>query len=217
MTYYKRKACLPVRQGMTLIELLLAIAVTAIVMQGFTYLFVRTWETNRFILEMGLASSMAQRANNKLVTDLRGIQQSDHGAFPIAEATGMSLTIYSDIEDDGVVERVHYYLDLASDELRVGITNPTNTQPVTYPNGDQETRVLARYVVNASNDPIFYYYNDDYPGDTTNNPLTLPTSLANIQLVRIKLYINIQPITAPNNVYIESFVDLRNLHYYEST
>lgn len=203
--------------GMTLIELLLAIAVVSIVMQGFTTLFIRTWDTNKFILEMGLASAMAQHANNKLVTDLRGIQQSDHGAFPIAEATSMSLTIYSDIEDDGVVERVHYYLDQASDELRVGITNPTNTQPATYPSGDQETRVLARYVVNASNDPIFYYYNDDYPGDTTTNPLTLPTSLANIQLVRIRLFINIDPIKAPNNVYIESFVDLRNLHYYESS
>lgn len=207
----------PHPKGMTLIELILAIAVVSIVMQGFTLLFIRTWDTNKFILEMGLASALAQHANNKLVTDLRGIQQSDHGAFPIAEATSMSLTIYSDIEDDGVVERVHYYLDQASDELRVGITNPTSAQPVTYPNGDQETRVLARYIVNASNDPIFYYYNDDYPGDTTNNPLTLPTSLANIQLVRIRLFINIDPIKAPNNVYVESFVDLRNLHYYESS
>ncbi len=203
---------------MTLVELLLAIAVVSIVMQGFTYLFIKTWDTNKFILEMGMASAMAQRANNKLIIDLRGIQQSDHGAFPIAEATNMSLTIYSDIEDDGVVERVHYYLDEASDELRVGITNPdTSTQPSAYPGGDQETRVLARYVVNASNDPVFYYYNDDYPGDTTNNPLTLPTSLSNIQLVRIRLFINIDPIKAPNNIYVESFVDLRNLHYYESS
>lgn len=206
------------KKGMTLIELLLAIAVTGIVMQAFTYFFIRTWDTNKYILELGLASAMAHRANNKIIIDLRGIQQSDHGAFPIAEATSMSLTIYSDIEDDGTVERVRYYLDQASDELRVGITNPdTSTQPATYPSGDQETRVLARHVVNASNDPIFYYYNDDYPGDTTANPLVLPTSLANIQLVKIKLYVNIDPIRAPNNVYMESFVDLRNLHYYESS
>lgn len=204
-------------RGMTLIELLIAIAVMGIIMQAFTYLFVRTWETNRYILELGLASSMAQRALNKLVIDLRGIQQSDHGAFPIAAATSSSLTIYSDIEDDGVVERVRYYLDDATDELRMGITNPTAATPVTYPVNDEETRVVARYVVNASNDPVFYYYNDDYPGDTVNNPLTLPTSLSNIQLVRIKLLINIQPLTAPNNVYIESFVDIRNLHYYEAS
>jgi hypothetical protein len=128
----------------------------------------------------------------------------------------MSLTIYSDIEDDGVVEKVHYYLDQASDQLRVGITNPTSAVPPTYPSGDETTYVLAYYIVNEATDPIFYYYNDDYPGDTTNNPLSLPTSLANIQLVRIKLLINIDPIKAPNNVYIESFVDLRNLHDYES-
>lgn len=202
---------------MTLIELLLAIAVMGIVMQGFTLLFINAWNTNKFTLEMGLASAMAQRAANKVIVDLRGIQQSDHGAFPIAEASAQSLTIYADIEDDGVVERVHYYLDQASDELRVGITNPdTSTQPATYPAGDQETRVIARYVVNPSNDPIFYYYNNDYPGDTTNNPLTLPTSLSNIQLIRVRLFINIDPVRAPNNIYIESFVDLRNLHYYDA-
>jgi prepilin-type N-terminal cleavage/methylation domain-containing protein len=203
-------------KGLTLIELLVVLFIIGAIMQGFTYLFVRTWETNKFILELGLASSMAQRANNKLVVDLRGIQQSDSGTFPIAEATNMSLTIYSDIEDDGVVERVHYYLDQASDELRVGITNPTSAVPPTYPSGDEIMYVLAPYVVNESTDPIFYYYNEDYPGDTTNNPLSLPTSLANIQMVRIKLFINIKPITAPENVYIESFVDLRNLHDYES-
>jgi hypothetical protein len=203
-------------KGLTLIELLVALFVVGLVMQGFTLLFVRTWDTNKFILETGLASAMAQRANNKLVIDLRGIQQSDNGTFPISEATNMSLTIYSDIEDDGVVERVHYYLDEASDELRVGITNPDSSVPPDYPSGDEETRVLARYIVNESTDPVFYYYNDDYPGDTTNNPLTLPTSLANIQLVRIKLLINIDPIRAPNNIYVESFVDLRNLHDYES-
>lgn len=218
MRQLARKRLFATQSGMTLIELLIAIAIVGIIMEGFTLLFIRAWNTNKFILETGLASAMASRANNKLVIDLRGIQQSDHGAFPIVEAGNMSLTVYSDIEDDGVVERVHYYLDDASDELRVGITNPDfSTQPATYPSGDQETRVLARYVVNPSNDPIFYYYNDDYPGDATNNPLTLPTSLANIQLVRIRLLINIDPVRAPNNIYIESFVDLRNLHYYEAT
>jgi prepilin-type N-terminal cleavage/methylation domain-containing protein len=63
-------------KGLTLIELLIALFIVGAVMQGFTYLFLRAWDTNKFILELGLASSMAQRANNKLVVDLRGIQQS---------------------------------------------------------------------------------------------------------------------------------------------
>lgn len=204
-------------KGLTLIELLMALFIVGLVMQGFTLLFLRTWDTNKFILETGLASTMAQRANNKIIVDLRGIQQSDNGTFPIVEAAAQSLTIYTDIEDDGAVERVHYYLDQASDELRVGIRNPnTSVQPPTYANGDETTYVLAKYIVNASNDPVFYYYNDDYPGDTTNNPLTLPTNLGNIQLIKVRLLINIDPIKAPNNIYIESFVDLRNLHDYES-
>ncbi len=74
---------------------------------------------------------------------------------------------------------------------------------------------VTNYVVNESDNPIFYYYNDDYPGDTTNNPLSTPASVGNIQMVRVKLLININPVHAPDNVNIESFVDLRNLHDYE--
>jgi prepilin-type N-terminal cleavage/methylation domain-containing protein len=203
-------------KAFTLIELLIAIAVALLITQGFTSLFVQTWETNKFILETGLASSLAQRTNNKIVKELRGVQQSASGSYPVVSAGDFDLTVYDDIDDDGVVERVHYYLDGTSDEMRMGITEPnTGTLPVTYPSGDQSTVVMAKYVVNEPEDPIFYYYNGDYPGDTTNNPLSGTFAVGDIQLIRIKLEINIDPIRAPNNIYIESFVDLRNLQGYE--
>jgi prepilin-type N-terminal cleavage/methylation domain-containing protein len=205
------------RKAFSLPELLIAIFIVGVIMQGFTLLFIRSWNTNKFILETGLASSMAQQANNSIVVDLRGVQQADNGSFPIAEATPMSLTVYFDTDNNGTVERVHYYLDQASDELRKGITESVKVNgAVTYPAGDSQTRVLGRYVVNEANDPVFYYYNDNYPGDTTNNPLASPVSPGAVQLVRVKLLVNIDPIKAPNNIYIESFVDLRNMHNYDA-
>lgn len=200
---------------MTLLELLIAISVTLIAMEGFTYLFIKTWDTNKFVLEEGMASAAASRATNKIVIQLRAVQQADNGDYPIESADDFDLVFYCDVDDDGVVERVHYYLDQVNDQLNMGVSNPIAGNPVTYPNSDDEVTVVTSYVVNESDNPIFYYYNDNYPGDTVNNPLSTPTNVGNIQMIRVHLFVNINPVHAPDNINIESFVDLRNLHNYE--
>lgn len=200
---------------MTLIELLVAISVALIAMEGFTYLFIKTWDTNKFVLEEGMASAAASRATNKIVIQLRAVQQADNGDYPIESADDFDLVFYCDVDDDGVVERVHYFLDQANDQLNMGVSNPIAGNPITYPVSDDTVTVVTSYVVNESDDPTFYYYNDDYPGDTVNNPLTTPTNVGDIQMIRVHLYVNINPVHAPDNINIESFVDLRNLHDYE--
>lgn len=200
---------------MTLLELLIAISVALIAMEGFTYLFLKTWDTNKFVLEEGMASAAASRATNKIVIQLRAVQQADNGDYPIESADDFDLVFYCDVDDDGVVERVHYYLDQANDQLNMGVSNPIAGNPVTYPNSDEVVTVVTSYVVNESDNPIFFYYNDNYPGDTVNNPLSTPTNVGNIQMIKVHLYVNINPVHAPDNINIESFVDLRNLHNYE--
>ncbi len=195
---------------------MVAISVALIAMEGFTFLFIKTWDTNKFVLEEGLASAAASRATNRILIQLRGIQQSENGSYPIVSADDFDLTLYADTDDDGDVDRVHYFLDQVDDQLKVGVTAPdTSVQPPTYPVGDQAVTVMTSYVVNESDNPIFFYYNDDYPGDTTNNPLTTPANVGNIQLIKVHLFVNINPVHAPDNINIESFVDLRNLHSYE--
>jgi prepilin-type N-terminal cleavage/methylation domain-containing protein len=202
-------------RGMTLIEVLVAIAVMLIAMEGFTFLFLKTWDTNKFVLEEGMASAAASRATNKIVIQLRAVQQADNGDYPIESADDFDLVFYCDVDDDGVVERVHYFLDQANDELKMGVSNPLATNPITYPSSDNTVTVVTSYVVNDASNPIFYYYNDDYPGDTVNNPLSTPANVGDIQMVQVHLYVNINPVHAPDNINIESFVDLRNLHDYE--
>lgn len=202
-------------KALTLIEMLVAIAVALIAMEGFTYLFLKSWDTNKFIIEEGLASAAASHSTNKMVIQLRGVQQADNGDYPIRSGDDFDLVFYCDIDDDHVVERVHYFLDLATDQLRQGVSNPLPTDPITYPVADDTVTVVANYIVNEADDPVFYYYNSNYPGDTVNNPLATPTNVGVVQMIRVHLLINIDPVHAPNNVNIESFVDLRNLNVYE--
>ncbi len=202
-------------KGMTLVELLIAIAIMLIVTEGFSLLIVKVWDSNKFILEEAMASAAASRATNQIIIQLRGIQQAENGDYPIESADDFDLTIYTDVDDDGAVERVHYFLDQPNDQLKRGVTEPTAAVPPTYPAGDQTVIVMANYVVNESDNPIFYYYNGNYPDDIVNNPLATPTGAGLIRLIRVHLYVNINPIHAPDNINIESFVTLRNLHVYE--
>lgn len=202
-------------KAMTLVELMVAIAVVLISMEGFTYLFLKTWDTNKFIIEEGMASTAASRATNKIVIQLRAVQQGDNGDYPIESADDFDLVFYCDVDNDGAAERVHYFLDDINDQLKLGVSDPLATNPVTYPAGDTTVSVVANYIVNEASNPIFFYYNENYPGDTVNNPLATPSSVGDIQMIQVHLYVNINPVHAPDNINIESFVDLRNLHDFE--
>ena len=197
---------------MTLVEVLVAISIMLIAMEGFTLLFLKSWDTNKFILEEGMASAAASRATSKIVSQLRSIRQADNGDYPIESADDFDFKVYVDIDKDGVTERVHYFLDQAADQLKVGVTNPVAGTPVSYPAADDTVSILANYVVNEAVNPVFYYYNQNYPGDAVNNPINTPAAIDQIRLVRVHLYVNINPVHAPDNINIESFVDLRNLN-----
>jgi len=196
---------------MTLVEMLIAISIMLIGMGGFSLLLLKSLGTNKFIIEEGVSSAAVSRATNKIITALRSVRQADNGDFPVESGSDFDLKVYIDIDDDDATERVHYFLDLVNDQLKMGVTNPLATMPVTYPASDDTVSVLANYIVNTDVDPVFYYYNENYPGDAINNPLVTPINVQDVRLIRVHLLMNIDPVRAPNNVNIESFADLRNL------
>lgn len=197
--------------GMTLVELVTAIFVMAIAMGGFSILFLRSYKMNAFILETGVASAAASRGVDRIVADLRKIRQGDDGSYPIISGTGTDLKVYLDIDNDGKTERVHYFLQ--NGLLKQGITEPNATQPVTYPASETVTNIVT-YVANETSEPVFFYYNDDYPGDTVNNPLATPIAVQDARLVKVRLIININPNKAPEETNVESIAEFRNLNEY---
>jgi hypothetical protein len=198
--------------GMSLVEMMMAIFIMLIAMEGFTLLFLKSFQQNSYILEEGVASANAARVVGNIVADLRKARQADNGAYPVASGDDFDLKVYLDIDNDGVTERVHYYVQ--DERLYQGVTNPTAGLPVTYANEDHVVTMLLDYVTNTNAQPIFYYYNKDYPSDTVNNPLSTPITVNTAKLIRVHLWVNIDPIRAPNNINIESFAEMRNLNNY---
>jgi hypothetical protein len=201
------------KPGMTIIEALLAIAIFVIGIQGFTRLFVKSWQTNHYVFEMGQSSFAVSQGVSKIGDYVRRIRQGDDGAFPIKSANNNDFVFFCDYNKDGITERVHLYKN--GTDILMGITNPTATMPKTYPAGDQQTQTVVSRIVNDAGTPIFYYYNKDYPGDQINNPMSVPAAVADIRLMKIYLQINIDPNRAPDNVLMESFVEMRNLNDFD--
>ncbi|MFA9262252.1 MAG: type II secretion system protein J [Undibacterium sp.] len=206
---YRRKL-----RGLTLVEMLVALFIMSAGMIGFMLLLSSTWKSNKFIVETGVSAIKVNRASSELINNLRKVRQADNGDYPVESGDDFDIQVYLDIDNDGVTERVHYWLDQANDQLMRGIREPSASNPPTYAAGDGTTSVIANYIVNEATQPLFYYYNENYPGDVVNNPISTPIAVQDVRLVRILIRVNIDPIKAPNNINVESFVDLRNLESY---
>lgn len=200
------------KRGMSIVDVIVSIGIFSLGIAGFTALFADTWKTNSFVLEEGQSVGMASRAVGNTVKELRKTRQADNGSYMIKTADDFSLVVYMNDDSDEETERVHYFLE--DEKLKKGVTNPSGSSPVTYPAADEIVTIVSNYVMNTPAQPVFYYYNENYPGDIVNNPLGTPASVGDIKLIKIVVWINIKPLTAPDNVRMESFVNLRNLNEY---
>lgn len=200
--------------GMTIIEMLIAIFIVSVGMLAIIRMFGQTWSLNGYMLEEGQDAIQAAHSVDNIVTKLRRASQSATGAYPLVSGTGTDLVMYIDVNNDGVVERVHYYYDMPDGQIKMGVTEPAGN-PASYPNGDQTTTVLVSNVFNTAATPVFYYYNSNYPADTVNNPLAAPVNPVSVSLIKVLLLVNINPVHAPNNIQIESFAELRNINDYQ--
>jgi len=141
-----------------------------------------------------------------MIKELREAALSDSGAYPIEQATNVSVTFYSDVDTDSAREKITY--TLVGTTLNRTSIEPTG-QPAKYKQSDAKTQTLTANVINAG--PIFTYFNGSYPIDMTNNPLTAPIDVSQIRLIHVRLEINPRPNVAPQSTLIESDVQLRNL------
>jgi prepilin-type N-terminal cleavage/methylation domain-containing protein len=197
------------KKGMTLVEMMIAIFIFLLIMLGSVYFLGQIYQRYGFAMEQGMSTHSVQHSLKVILEELRGIRQSDVGSYPIESADSFSFTAFADIDNDGTTERVHYFLE--NGDIKKGVAEPSGAPP-SYPAGDQEVSVIAENIVNTAGQPLFYYFNTDYPADQENNPLLVPVSpVSDIRLVKIDIFLNIDPLRAPDNIRLESFVELRNL------
>lgn len=136
----------------------------------------------------------ANSSVTQIAREMRTMRAGQNGSYAISYARDNDISFYSDIDHDGVSEQVRYYLDDTT--LMKSTTEPSGFPPV-YLSQNTQTRPIATNVGNGAN-PLFLYFNENWPEDTTNNPLPTPANLADISLIRI--FLSIDNYTLGTNV-----------------
>ena len=189
---------------MTFSEVIITIGIFSMIMVGVNQLFIKSWQNYNLVMHTNEASIAANRGASEMVNTLRRLGAGDDGSYPILSASSFDLKIFSDIDNDGVSEKVHYYL--SGTNLMVGKSNPSGF-PLTYPAGDSEAEILIKNVVNSGTQPLFYYY------DGVNNTISNPASSLNtVRMIEINLVID----RKEGDLNIESYASLRNLSEHDT-
>jgi len=197
------------QSGLTIVEMLIAIFVFVLIMSGSVFLLSQIYKRYGFSMEQGMSVNETQRAMKVIIEEIRRARQADSGAYPIVSADDFDFVYYSDIDKDNITERVHYYLE--DKAIKKGITKPSGIPPV-YPLDDQSVSIIAEHIQNEADEPLFSYYNSNYPQDQINNPLATPvTQINQIRLVKVDIFFNLDPYRSPDNIRLESYVEMRNL------
>lgn len=190
-----------------MIELVITVALFAIISAA-GLLFIRgAYEAQRFSLEDARAINEARRGLKVMLAELREARHGDDGSYILAKVDDQEIIFFSDIDKDGGIERVRYYL--SGSNLMRGIIEPQAANPV-YPPALEQASAISQFVHNGAT-PIFTYYNGDWPGDTLNNPLPTPARLTDTKLIRLQLKINQDPTRAPVDYVLTGSVQIRNL------
>jgi prepilin-type N-terminal cleavage/methylation domain-containing protein len=191
------------KKGFTLIETMFAMAVFVLIVGALTLFSRNIWIYGNYV-STGLSDSNNGRyVLKKMVYEIRGATTADTGSYVVALATANSFTFYSDIDSDGLVDKVRYFLN--GTQLQKGVIEPTGS-PLTYVSGNEIISTLLPNVANAS---IFDYYDKNYDGTTA--ALTSPISIPAVRLVKITISIDKDPNRAPVTTTFSTQVAIRNL------
>lgn len=177
----KRSVFLKNQKGFTLLELILAFSILIIIMVV-TGLFSTNILSSENIFQGSLVTQTeTQQALQTMATEIRSMAPSNTGSYSLDTAATNTLIFYSDIDEDGLMERVRYFL--SSTTLQKGVTKPSGS-PLTYSTSSEIVVDVVHNVVTTST-PIFSYYDNNFTGSQP--PLTQPINIASVTAIGIQV------------------------------
>ena len=169
---------------MTIIEILVAVGILGLIMVSIGSFQTDIFNYNKFSEDSLSGIQDARSILRVMVKELRSTSPSS----------------------DGLKEKIRYFIE--NKTLKRGSIKPSGN-PLTYNNVNEKFSTLAYNIVSATSTALFEFFDDNYAGTST--PLIYPISVTDIQLVRINLLIDADPIKLPELKTYTSQVSLRNL------
>lgn len=193
--------------GFTIVEVAITLAVVAFVAILFMN-FSRdiTDTTLRFSRSLTTQQEI-QQTLQLMMPEIRSAAQSNTGGYPIVQATTSTLVFYSDIDRDGLFERVRYFEE--GNVFKKGVITPIGN-PLSYSTSTEEVRELVNNLI--SGNQIFSYY-DLNATSSESNALLSPIDILDIRMIKVNLVANQGTTSTISLVGSQDQATIRNLRY----
>lgn len=195
------------RNGFTLLEIIIALGITAVIVLAIG-------KFSNSISNIGVVINSSLQSNQDLTlafrtvtTDIRSMGPGSNGAYPIDSVSSSSLTFYSDIDQDGVFEKVRYYITTST--FQKTVTEPTGN-PLAYATSSAVTTIIIPALIVSTSSPTFTYFDSSYTGGATGT-LSGTIISSDIRVVTVRLTADTSTSTAPRPVTFTNTITIRNL------
>jgi len=161
MMFKSKNTIIRAEAGFTLIETLVTIFIFLLIFGLITTFIVSIYRTYGYTEEQAKAVDEARRGIEVMVRDARGAVTAESGAYPIERADDKQFVFYNDIDNDGKVERVRYFLGTVSasnDTKECAVSSSGGTCSVTFSNflsgelKSAQVTILAKGDLDASSE-----------------------------------------------------------------
>jgi prepilin-type N-terminal cleavage/methylation domain-containing protein len=191
-------------RGFTLVEVIVVTGISSLLMLVITLVIVSLYQNNAYAIAQATEIDTARRGIEIWTQDAREMDFGANGAYPIQEAGPHRLVFFADIDPDAVTELLTY--ELSSTTLFRRVVKASGF-PAVYNLSASTTFRLSEYVQNELNlIPTFRYYNN--AGVEILNP---NAQITDIRFIRLQLVVNVDPVRAPGEFYLEGSATPRNL------
>lgn len=192
------------RSGFTLLEVIVAIAVSASIVVIAARFNTIIQSLSGLINYQLQAQQDVELAFQGAITDIRSTGPSASGAYAIESAASSSFIFFSDVNRNGVMDRVRYFLSTST--LNRGIVAPTGS-PLTYTTSTEViTPVIYNVIISKSG---FQYFNSSYTG--SQSAMTSTIDVSPIRSVRFTVTADVATSSAPYPTMVSEFITMRNL------
>jgi len=189
--------------GFTLVETMLAISIFVIMLTATVAFFVFLYKEQAADIARIESAETASSAIERIGREIRKMNRAENGTFPLELAQGQKLVFYSDVDNDGLTERVEYILNGIYLERR--LIEPGSGLDYS---GEEVMTVVASDVRNGSNS-VFRYYDENYTG--SEDSLSEPINVTEVKVIEISFDINTDEKYLSAPLHVETKVQPRNL------
>ena len=170
--------------GFTLIEVLIAIFIFSLISVGIVMtvsnLFSAATRQGGLLADQDQARKLIFQATNELRNSVAGA----NGAYQLESVGNQQLIFFTNADPSTVTtERVRYYLQ--NGKIYKGITKYSGG---VYNTSTEQTLLMQNNIA-SSTAPLFYYYDGNYIGSSTQSALVQPVSVASVKFIKMDVRI----------------------------